>query len=97
MNNWREKSRRNGKALMENKDGKTRVVKIDREGIKRGDYLQPMGKMKDEFVKKHGWLPNESKKDIRKYLARRGELKRYNPTIYNHPENMGKEDKLNGD
>ena len=88
MNNWREKARRDGKVLMENKDGKTRVVKIDTEGIKRGDYLQPVGKMKDAFVKKHGWLPNESRKDIKKYLSRRGKLKKYDPTLYNHPENQ---------
>lgn len=89
---WKEVARRNGRVLMRSSGGDTKIVKIDKEGIKRGDYLQPVGKMKDDFVKIHGWLPHESREDIKRYLARRGELKKYDPTIYNHPENMGKEE-----
>ena len=55
------------KFLIKDAQGIIRKVVRDREGIKRGDYLQPIGKEKDKFAKKYGWLPGEDEKLIKKF------------------------------
>ena len=52
-------------------EGKIRYVKRDREGIKRGDYLQPNFD-KDKFIERYGYHPTESQKDVDRFLAKRG-------------------------
>lgn len=84
---WKEVKRSNDKVLMEREDGKTRVVQVDKKGIKNGDYLQPVGKSKDAFVKKYGYLPGESKNAVEKYLKRRGLGKTFDPNHPGLPEN----------
>ena len=69
--NWKEKWKQGDKVLMQNKlTGKTKTVAIDREGIKRGDYIQP--NEKDAFIKKYGWHPDENKQTVEKYLNKKG-------------------------
>ena len=57
--------------LVKGNDGKVREVKRDREGIKKGWYLQP-NEDKDEFIKKYGYHPDEQASDTNRYLKRRG-------------------------
>ena len=59
------------KFLVKGNDGKVREVTRDREGIKKGWYLQP-NKDKDNFIKTYGYHPTEDKKDIERYLNRKG-------------------------
>ena len=58
------------KFLVRDGNGVLRKVDRDVEGIRRGDYLQPIGKDKDAYLKKYGSLPREDKKNIEKYLRR---------------------------
>jgi len=60
------------KFLIKDNKGTVREVRRDREGIKRGDYLQPIGKEKDTFLERYGYLPTEDRKDTDKYLNNRG-------------------------
>lgn len=59
--------------LVRDDTGKVRKVKRDRKGIKRGDFLQP-NQDKDEFIKRYGYHPTEDKRDVDKFLSRRGLL-----------------------
>lgn len=73
LGHWRVKKQSGDKFLMKNtKTGEERMAKKDIEGIKRGDYLQPVGKDKDKFVQKYGWCPGEDPDFVKKYLKRRG-------------------------
>lgn len=69
--------------LIKDDKGKVREVKRDREGIKRGDYLQPNSpKEKDTYIQTYGRHPDEDSKDVLRYLKRRGLSKKYNPNKY---------------
>ena len=69
--------------LVKDNKGKLRETKLDREGIKRGDYLQPTSKKeKDRYVQTYGRYPGEDPTDVKKYLARRGLSKNFNPDKY---------------
>jgi len=71
MAKWKIKTQSGDKFQMINEKGEIREVKRDREGIKKGWYLQPH-KDKDRFIETYGHHPSESKEDIRKYLKKRG-------------------------
>lgn len=69
--------------LIRDNKGKVREVRRDREGIKRGDYLQPNSpKEKDTYIQTYGRHPDEDPKDILRYLKRRGESRKFNPQPY---------------
>jgi hypothetical protein len=57
--------------LVKGSDGKIREVKRDREGIKKGWYLQPNTE-KDKFIETYGHHPTEDPKDVQRFLNRRG-------------------------
>jgi len=77
---WKEVDKRGDKVLMRDEKGKEKIVPIDKEGIKKGYYLQSSNpKDKDAFIKTYGYHPSETKGDIRKYLARNGLSKKYDP------------------
>jgi len=59
------------KFLVRDNEGKIRKVKRDIAGIKKGWYLQPIGKEKDAFLKVYGYLPGEDEKEVKKYLKKR--------------------------
>jgi len=59
-------------------------VKIDKEGIKKGYYIQPF--QKDAFIKTYGYHPTETKEDVRKYLKGKGLEHKHNPDNPNNPE-----------
>ena len=63
---------RGDKFLVQPRDGsKPRVVELDKKGIKRGDYLQPHTD-KDTFIQKYKYHPQESQREVDRYLKRRG-------------------------
>lgn len=71
------------KFLIKDNKGKIREVRRDREGQKRGDYLQPNNPYeKDRYIQTYGRYPNEDPKDVLKYLKRRGLSKKFNPNKY---------------
>ena len=57
------------------------------EAIKRKWTLQPS--QKDEFMREYGWHPNESKKDVEKFLRRR-EINKKFPDFSNLNDNRNK-------
>lgn len=63
------------KFLVRDDTGKVRKVERDRKGIKRGDYLQPIGKERDAFLKKYKYLPDRPKEETNAFLAKKGLLK----------------------
>lgn len=72
------------KFLIKDNKGKIREVIRDREGQKRGDYLQPnVPQEKDRYIQTYGRYPNEDPKDILKYLEKQGLAKKFNPQSYN--------------
>jgi len=49
-----------------------KFTKADKESIKKGDLLQPVGKDRSKFLETHGYLPGEDKADTDRYLKKRG-------------------------
>lgn len=68
---WKLKKIKGTKYLVENEKGEQRVLNKHTEGIKRGDYLQPHGKEKGDFLDRYGYLPGEGSKYTDKYLMKK--------------------------
>jgi len=76
-------NQRGDKFLIKDDKGTIREVKRDREGIKRGDYLQPnVPQEKDRYIQTYGRYPQEDPADVKRYLKRRGLLNKFNPEKY---------------
>jgi len=77
-NQWEIKWKSGDKYILRNKkNGKERKVQlsgVDKQLIKNGWTLQPVGKNKDEFLKKYKYLPDVPKEETDKYLSKRGLL-----------------------
>ena len=84
---WREKERSNGKVMMENRDGKKKIVPIDKEGIKKGWYLQSGNSAdRDAFIETYGYYPQASSEEVKKYLSKKGLLHKWRPDNPNNPD-----------
>lgn len=83
---WKEKYRGQGKKVMINtKTGEQRISDFgekEKQMIRDGDLLQPIGKDKDKFIEKYQHLEGEDQKDIDKFLMRRGLLRKEKPPIH---------------
>jgi hypothetical protein len=84
---WREMGRRDGKVKMVSPSGEEKIVPIDKEGIKKGWYLQSGNeKEKCDFIETYGYHPQETSQDVKRYLQNKGLLHKWRPDNPNNPD-----------